>query len=74
LRDYPIAGNPRTVSGHVLCEKGEFGEMVIEQVNTAIRALYKRPEFVSAHLKYLAEDKKDEVRNAIIAVIQESKR
>lgn len=74
LRDYPIAGNPRTVSGHVLCEKGESGEMMIEQINGAIRALYERPEFVSAHLKYLAEDKKDEVRNAIMAVIEKSKR
>lgn len=74
LRDYPIAGNPRTVSGHIFCEKSEFGEMMIEQINSAIHALYKRPEFVSAHLKYLADNKKDEVRNLILAAIEKSTR
>lgn len=74
LRDYPIAGNPRAVSGHIFCEKSEFGEMMIEQINSAIHALYKRPEFVSAHLKYLADNKKDEVRNLILAAIEKSTR
>jgi len=74
LRDYPIAGNPRTVSGHVLCERSEFGKEVIEHVNDAIRALYKQPEFVSAHVKYLAENKKGEVRNVILAAIEKTKR
>lgn len=71
VRSYPIAGNPSVVSGHVICPNTTQGASHIERINTAIKRLYTKPEFIDAHTNYLPAQDIPNLRGAIELTINE---
>ena len=53
VRSYSIAGNPSHVSGHVICPDTPQGAKHIARINTAIKRIYLKAEFIDAHTRYL---------------------
>lgn len=59
VRSYPISGNPRFVSGHILCSDTHAGNEFIVRVNKGIERLYQNPKYVKAHTDYLPSNMND---------------
>ncbi|MDC0603069.1 hypothetical protein OAP14_08590 [Aliiglaciecola sp.] len=59
VRSYPISGNPRFVSGHILCSDTHAGNEFIVRVNKGIESLYQNPQYVKAHTDYLPSTMND---------------
>lgn len=53
VRSYSIAGNPSHVSGHVICPDTPQGADYIARINAAIKRIYLKTEFITAHTRYL---------------------
>ncbi|GEA08091.1 hypothetical protein KUL42_28520 [Alteromonas sp. KUL42] len=71
VRSYAIAGNPSVVSGHVICPSTQQGASHIERINSAIKLLYTRPEFIEAHTNYLPAQDIPNLRGAIEIAIND---
>ncbi|WP_343816223.1 hypothetical protein [Colwellia asteriadis] len=52
-----IANMPSYITGHIACNKSEFGKEVIADINNVLRKLYKTHAFYEAHSHYI--DKAD---------------
>jgi uncharacterized protein (TIGR02285 family) len=57
LESIKIAGAPSYIVGYVACSKGQVGEQIIKDINTALVRLYHNDNFYQAHTRYL--DKAD---------------
>lgn len=65
MRSYAIAGNPKLVSGHVICGNNEQGKKAIALINRAIKKLYYSPQFILAHTNYLQSQHHREIKEFI---------
>lgn len=71
VRRYPIANNPRIVSGHIICPNTDVGQNLIQSINQIIAQLYREPAFLDAHTKYFPQDVAQSIREAIQTQIQQ---
>jgi uncharacterized protein (TIGR02285 family) len=70
VRSYPIADNPKYVTGHFLCSDTEQGRQLIESVNLAMKKLYPNPEYILAHTRYLPNESAKKIREIIAQYAQ----
>lgn len=70
VRSYPIANNPKYVTGHFLCSDTEQGRKLIESVNHTIKTLYSDPEFILAHTRYLPNESATSIKQLITEYAQ----
>ena len=54
-RSYRIAGAPKYVQGHFMCNKTPESKAFIEAVNNSLNELYYKKEFALAHTQWLAQ-------------------
>lgn len=70
VRSYPIANNPKYVTGHFLCSDTEQSRQLIESVNHAMKKLYSNPEYILAHTRYLPNESAKTIRETIAQYTQ----
>jgi hypothetical protein len=70
VRSYSIAGNASHVSGHVICPNTRQGAEHIARINAAIKRIYLKAEFITAHTRYLSAQDRQNVQAFIKQTIQ----
>ena len=70
VRSYSIAGNTSHVSGHVICPDTLQGAEHIARINAAIKRIYLKAEFITAHTRYLPAQDRQNLQAFIKQTIQ----
>lgn len=65
IRKYTIANNPEYVTGHFLCGDTPKTRSFLREVNSNIKKLYSKPEYIRAHTAYLPSHSADEISRVI---------
>lgn len=62
VRSYHIAGSPKIIVGHFMCNKTEVSRQFIAKVNQIMLSVYDKPPFLNAHFDYLPEKEHQELK------------
>ncbi|AOT10706.1 hypothetical protein [Pseudoalteromonas luteoviolacea] len=62
VRSYRIAGSPKIIVGHFMCNKTEVSREFISKVNQVLLNIYDKPSFLNAHFNYLPKKEHQDLK------------